>query len=187
MDTTHRVTLRQKAWKSPLLTSVLLFGALFSGSPAWAHGNDATMEGYLLVQQALGHLAHATASEGVMPAMERIDDALKAKDQEGVNVTEVQQAKSALEAGHIKQAQTLLQDSISQAISQFKPATGEQTGTTIVLNPLPGRGSLTNTDWGFQVVSLLLILVGLTLSWLFRPPENIHELRRKLNKPLESP
>ncbi len=186
MDTAHGITYRRQVWESLLLVIALLFGGLLSASPAWAHGNDETMEGYLLVQQALGHLAHATGSEGVMPAMEKIDDALKAKDQEGVNVAELQQAKTALEAGQIRQCQTLLQQSISQAISQFKPATGEQTGTTIVLHPLPGRGDLTNTDWRFLTVSIFLLLLGLALAWLFRPPENIHELRQKLSTPLDA-
>ena len=186
MDTAHGITYRRRVWKSLLLTTALLFGGLLSASPAWAHGNDETMEGYLLVQQALGHLAHATGSEGIMPAMEKIDDALKAEDQEGVDVAELQQAKSALEAGQITQGRTLLQHSISQAISRFKPATGEQTGTTVVLNPLPGRGGLTNTDWGFLIVSIVLLLLGLTLAWFFRPPENIHELRQKLGTPLDA-
>lgn len=186
MDTAHGITYRRQLWKSLPLVVALLFGGLLSASPAWAHGNDETMEGYLLVQQALGHLAHATGSEGIMPAMEKIDDALKAKDQEGVNIVELQQAKSVLEAGHIKQCQALLQQSISQAVSQFKPAMGEQTGTTIVFNPLPGRDGLTNTDWGFLTVSTFLLLLGLALAWLFRPPENIRELRQKLSTPLDT-
>lgn len=186
MDTAYGVTHRRQVWKGLLLVVALLFGGLLSASPAWSHGNDEIMEGYLLVQQALGHLAHATGSEGIMPAMEKIDDALKAQDQEGVNLVELQQAKSLLEAGQIGQSQILLQQSISQAISQFKPATGEQTGTTIVLNPLQGRGVLTNTDWGFLTVSIFLLLLGLALAWLFRPPENIRELRQKLRTPLDA-
>ncbi len=172
--------------EKPLVIAILLCGSLLFPSSAWAHGGDETKEGYLLVQQALGHLAHATKSQGIMPAMEKIDNTLMAKDQEGVNITEVQQAKIALEAGQIKQAQVLLQDSISQAISQFKPATGEQTGTTIVLNPLPGRGDLTTTDWVFLIVSILLLFLGLVLAWTFRPPENIGELRRKLSTNLDA-
>jgi hypothetical protein len=186
MNTAHGITYRRQVWKSLLLVVALLFGGLLSASPAWSHGNDETMEGYLLVQQALGHLAHTVGSEGIMPAMEKIDDALKAKDQEGVNIVELRQAKSLLEAGQIRQSQTLLQQSISQAISQFKPATGEQTGTTIVLNPLPGRSALTNTDRGFLIVSIFLLLLGLALAWLFRPPENIRELRQKLSAPLDA-
>ena len=183
MDKTHEITNRRRVWKSLLLTTILLFGGVLSATPAWAHGNDKTMEGYILVQQALGHLAHATASEGIMPAMEKIDDALNAKDQDGVDVAEVQQAKTALQSGQIVQAQTLLQHSISQAISQLKSATGEQTGTTIVLNPLPGRGGLTSTDWGFLSVSILLLLLGLTLAWLFRAPESVYELGQELGTP----
>jgi len=48
------------------LTAVLIAVAasLAAASPAWAHGQGETEEGYLLVQQALGHLAHDTGQGG---------------------------------------------------------------------------------------------------------------------------
>ena len=166
-----------------LLALAVAIGSSLSVTPAWAHGSGETEVGYMLVQQALGHLAHQIDKEGVMPAMEKIDDALRTTDQAGVDVAELKQAKMELMAGNIAQGRALLQHSIIQALSQLPPPTGEETGTKIVLDPLPGRGALTGTDWGFLVFSFLMILLGVGLSWRFRPTENIHELRQKLNPP----
>jgi len=154
--------------------------AMVPASVAWAHGGGETEEGYLLVQQALGHLAHDTSSSGIDLAMEKIDDTLNTKDQEGVNISEVNQAKAALESGDVQQGRTLLQHSISQAISELKPATGQETGTTVVLGPLELRGSLAGGEWFALVLSVLLVVAGAGLAYRFRPQENIHELHRRL-------
>ncbi|PVZ60868.1 hypothetical protein C9424_00235 [Arthrobacter sp. H-02-3] len=128
-----------------------------------------------MVQQALGHLVHDAADVG--PALEKIDAALAAPDQEGVSVAELQQAKAALEAGNSVRGRALLQESISAALSTLKPATGDETGTTTVLDPLPPRGGLTGAGWGFLTVSMLAILTGLALAYVFRPHMNVRELR----------
>ncbi len=173
----------RRLWTAILLACVVTLGSVLSASPTWADEQGETTEGYLLVQQALSHLAHDTTSGSIMDAMEKIDDALSTKDQEGVDVAELQQAKAALEAGQVEEGRALLQQSISEAISQFKPATGGETGTTVVLSPLPGRSSLTGGDWGFLALSVLLLLLGVGLAWRFRPQENVHELRRRLDPP----
>ncbi|MEP7056087.1 MAG: hypothetical protein ABI912_12670 [Actinomycetota bacterium] len=150
-------------------------------SVAWAHGGGETEEGYLLVQQALGHLAHDTSASGIDLAMEKISDTLSTKDQEGVNVAEVEQAKAALESADVPRGRTLLQHSISEAISQLKPATGEETGTTVVLEPLRVRGSFAGGEWSVLVLSMLLLVVGVALAYRYRPRENMHELHRRLD------
>ena len=152
-------------------------------SPAWAHGGDETLEGYLLVQQALGHLAHDTSHEGMDLAMEKVDDALAAKDQDGVSVQEVTQAKAALEAGQVVKARTLLQDSIKDALSELPPATGIETGTTIVSPEQPGRDGLTGQDWLFLIGSAVLVAVGAILAYRFRPRDSVATLRRQLGDP----
>ena len=140
-------------------------------------GNDG---GYVLVQQALGHLAHDPTSVGIELATEKIDDALSTPDRDGVDVNELQKAKTALEAGQVSEAQALLQRSIATAVSQLQPAVGEESGTKVVLSPLPGRSGLTGTDGFLLAVSVLLLLLGVGLAWLFRPRDNIRELRRNL-------
>ena len=163
-----------------LVTIVAVAVALVGASPAWAHGGDETTEGYLLVQQALGHLAHDTTQAGIMLAMEKVDDALATKDQEGVDVAVLTSAKAALDADQVGRARALLQQSINAAVSQLKPATGEETGTGVVLTPLEGRGGLTSLDWALLLVSALFIVLGVALSYRFRPTDNIKALRQRL-------
>ncbi|UKA68453.1 hypothetical protein LFT44_08750 [Arthrobacter sp. FW306-05-C] len=158
-----------------LLACLVLVGGAAAAAPASADMADASSEGYLLVQQALGHLVHDPAEVG--PVLEKIDAALAAPDQEGLSVSELQQAKDALQAGSTAQGRALLQESITVALSTLKPATGDQTGTTVVLDPLPPRGPLTGSDWGFLTVSMLAVLTGLVLAFVFRPQENVRELR----------
>lgn len=163
-----------------LLTGVVFLAVLLSASPAWAHGGGETEEGYLLVQQALGHLAHDTNAEGVALAMEKVDDALKTADQEGVDVKELQRARATLESGDAAQGKTQLTQAISEALSQLPPATGEETGTTTVPSALPGRGALSGRDWMFLAVSVLLLGLGGGLAWRFRPRDNLRHLRAQL-------
>lgn len=180
METVQLGGRRRRAWLRLLLVGLLTVGGVLSASPARANGTGETTVGYLLVQQALGHLAHDTSPDGVMLAMEKVDDALKTTDQAGVNVAELQQARDALAAGQVDQARTLLQSSITGALSQLKPATGEETGTKVVLSPLPGRGSLTAADFGLLTVMALLLLLGIGLAWRLRPADNIRALRGRL-------
>ncbi len=134
----------------------------------------------MLVQQALGYLAVDTSMTGIDLAMEKVDDTLAAKDQDGVAVAQVEQAKRALDTGQVGQARTLLQGSIKQALAELMPAMGEETGTTVVAPALPGRYALTGRDWGFLIVSLIFLLVGVGLAFRFRPSDNVRELRLRL-------
>ncbi|WP_193342681.1 hypothetical protein [Pseudarthrobacter sp. AB1] len=92
-------------------------------------------------------------------------------------MAELQQAKAALQAGNPAQGRALLQESITVALSTLEPATGGETGTTAVLDPLPPRGGLSGADWGFLTVSLLAVITGLLLAYMFRPDQNVRELR----------
>lgn len=144
---------------------------------AQAHGDDESQEGYVLVQQALAHLAHGTGHEAVDDAMEKVDDAIQAEDQEGVDVAEVQQGMTALEAGRIDEARTLLQDSIADAFVGRPLATGYETGTTAVPPRLDGRGSLGSGDWLVLGLCASVTGIGVWLSTRFRPHESVSALR----------
>lgn len=183
MGTPNESARGQRLRTKILLVSMLTLGGALFASPAWAHGEGESEEGYLLVQQALGHLAHDKTSDGIMLAMEKIDDALDAEDQEGVDLAELRQAKAALEAGQTEQGRALLQHSISEAVSQLEPATGDETGTTVVLDALPGGGSLTGADWGVLATSVALVLLGGGLAWHFGPADSVRQLRRRLGNP----
>lgn len=178
----------RQATVSALTAALIMVAAsMASVSPAWAHGNGETKEGYMLVQQALGHLAHDTGQDGVMAAMEKVDDALATQDQEGVNVVELKQARAKLDAGQVEQGRALLGQSISQALDGLMPATGEQTGTKLVAGELPGRGALTGRDWFFLAAAVLLLVGGAGLVVRYRPPDNVRALRRRLQPGADPP
>jgi len=126
-------------------------------------------------------MAHDSGPGGIELAMEKVDDALSAEDQDGVAVARVEQARQALENGRVKQARALLQGSIEEALSMQAPAVGDQTGTKLVLPALPGRKDLTGRDWGFLTISLIVFVAGAGLAFRFRPRDTVGELRRRLD------
>lgn len=166
------------------LVMVLAVGALLGfPSAASAHGGEGEpQEGYLLVQQALGYLAHE-GMDGIDPAMEKVDDALATSDQEGVDVALVTQARASLQTGDVLAAENTLQKSITVAVSQLMPAVGAETGTTVVTPDLPGRSALSGLDWVFLAVSAVLVLVGVALAAVFRPEEPLRVIRAHLGDP----
>ena len=168
-----------------LVAALGLLGAIVVPTAAFAHGDDEKQEGYLLVQQALGHLAHDTSSEGVDVAMEKVGDALSTEDQEGVNLAELKSGMRALEAGQVGRARTLLQGSIEEALAGQPTATGYETGTTVVMSAMLGRTGLSGQDLGLLVGSVAVAGLGLVLAYRFRPRDSVGELRRRL--PAEGP
>jgi len=157
-----------------------LLATVASAPAAWGHGDEETTEGYLLVQQALGYLAHDTGMSGIDLAAEKVDDALESDDQTGVNVAELSRGRTALEAGDVAQARTLLQDSVQQAVAALPPATGTQTGTHEVVTELPGRPDLRNQDWLLLAASALAAVGGVWLAVVLRPRDTIRTLRARL-------
>ncbi len=182
-----RRTRRQPAsrgWRTALMASILVvLGGVASAAPAWADEPGETKEGYVLVQQALGNLAHDPSMTGMEAVMEKINDTLETTDQAGVNVAQVKEAQMALDAGKVEAGRALLQKSITEAVSQLTPATGEETGTTVVPGELPGRGSLDGLQWAFLGISVLLLLTGSALASRFGPADNIAALRRRIAAP----
>jgi len=166
----------RRAWRLVVVAAFALTPATLTVA-AQAHGDDESQEGYVLVQQALAHLAHNAGDEGIHLAMEKVDDALLAEDQEGVDVAEVEQGMQALEAGQVDRARTRLQDSIAEAIAGRPLATGYETGTGVVPVELPGRGPLTGGDWLVLVLSVGVAGLGVWLSVRFRPYESVSALR----------
>lgn len=163
-------------WRLVVVT-ILALAPVTLTAGAQAHGDDETQEGYVLVQQALAHLAHDVSSDGIDLAMEKVNDALETEDQEGVDVAEVEQGMHALEADQVDQARTLLQDSITEALAGRPLATGYETGTGVVPVELPGRGPLTGSDWLVLGLSVGVAALGVWLSVRFRPHESVSALR----------
>ena len=160
--------------------TLVLLGSVVAAWPASADEPGETDVGYLLVQQALGHLAHDTSTEGLEVAMEKVSDALETDNQEGVDVPTLERAMAALEAKDVERARSLLQDSIAEALHNRPPATGMDSGTTTVRTELEGRSGLAAEDWGFLSAALLALLLGVWLTVRFRPHDSIRALRTQL-------
>ncbi len=158
-----------------------LLGVIAVGQPAQADGGQSADEGYVMVQQALSFLVNEPGEDGTAEALMRVDNALAAEDQDGVDVSMVNEARDALVAGDTVAARTLLQDSITEAINELSPAVGEQTGTTIVLAPFPPRGPLSLVEWMLLALSAIALAIGIALSVRFRPGESLKELRRDIS------
>lgn len=180
MRTTSRSSARGTRWAQVVSVVVVILGSVAFASPAWAHGAGETKEGYLLVQQALGHLAHDSSMTGVDLAQEKINDTLATTDQQGVDISLVKQAQEALTAGDVEAGRALLQESITEAVSALAPATGEETGTGVIASDLPGRGALAGRSWVFLVLSVLLAVAGTALAVRYRPAHTVRALGRRL-------
>jgi hypothetical protein len=172
-----------RRWRGPVVAMLVAIGSVVAASPAWAHeGDGESTVGYQLVQQALGHLSHDTSQLGIELAMEKVDDALATTDQAGMDVAEVEQGRAALDAGEVVTGRILLQQSIAEAVSRLAPATGDETGTSVVLTPLPGRGALTAMDRTVLAASALLLLAGIALAVKYRPHDSVRVLQRRLGQ-----
>lgn len=167
-------------WLIALPVLILGFVEVLPAAPAWAHGEDETTVAYVLIQQALGHLAHGPSHVAMDQAMEKVDDALDTTDNVGVDLVFVKQAQTALEAEDVDRARTLLEQSIQAAVKDLPPATGAESGTKLVILPLRGRGGLTGQDWLFGAVSLVLLLTGGALAFRYRPHDTVRQLRISL-------
>jgi hypothetical protein len=146
------------------------------GGPAWAHGGQSATEGYVMVQQAISYLINEPGPTGTSEALVRVDNALAAKDQDGVDVPTVVTAQADLKAGNPDAARPLLQESIKTAVAALKPATGEETGTGTVVPPFQGTVSLSGMNLLLLVLSVVAALVGAGLVYLLRPKENLRAL-----------
>ncbi len=167
-----------RLWRLVVI-ALVAFAPLAVTASADAH-DDETEEGYLLVQQALGHLAHDSGPEGVELALEKVGDAQESEDQDGVDVALLEQGGLALEAAEVEQGRALLQESITEAVADLPLATGYETGTGVVAPELPGRDALQAGDWVVLVLSVLVGGVGAWLSVRYRPGDTVAELRRRL-------
>lgn len=154
--------------------------ALAVPAAASAHEDGEAEEGYLLVQQALAHLAHDTSDEGIHLAMEKVDEALETEDQEGLDVAGIEDAMVALEAGQVATARDHLQASIEEALHDLPLATGTETGTTVVVPETSGGSGIDSEEWGLLIASFALLLLGVWLAVRFRPRDTVRALRRSL-------
>lgn len=156
--------------------------AVLAAPPALAHEGDSD-QASVLVLQAIGIMVNKP--DDMDEISDKIDDALNAPKKEGVDLAQVQAAMHALDNGTMDQARTLLQQSL-QGGAPMQAAVGEETGTTVVHDPLNPRGHLAGGDWALLAISVLVTLLGGWLAVRFRPPQSVRVLRRQLATPPSS-
>jgi len=171
-----------------LVVAALLAG-LIAAPIAGAHGEGESDESLVLVRQAIALLVNKPGD--LMAVKDKMNDGLEARHQEGVNLAMVRQAMDMMpgeqlgsdmmmSSGDMMQVRTLLEKSIGarpivggedpvQIGDVPPPLTGEDTGTLVVLDPLPGRHGLTAVAWIAIVAAGLVVTVGAALSLRLRP------------------
>ena len=173
------MTMRSSGARLRALTSVAvaMLVVLLPAAPAFAHGGDESDQSRVLVLQALSYLANQPEGFADMAA-EKVMDALDATDQNGVDLPMIQQAQKQLESGDISGARKLLQDSVAPLTVR---ATGEETGTTLVSDPLPGATAWSPGAWLLAFAAIVLILVGVALAYRWRPQQSLSSLRAQMS------
>ncbi|MFF4550737.1 hypothetical protein [Streptomyces sp. NPDC001435] len=164
--------------------AALLIPIATSGT-AWAHGEESD-ESAVLVEQAVALIANDAYEDQVA---ERVDDALMAPHKEGVDLTKVRKAQDLIEqpgygAAVSGQVKGLLLDSLGgklpSAPKSGRPATGDETGTSVVLDEFrPARGISDGGDAVLLGLGAAAIGGGLWLSRRLRPPHTLRELEHR--------
>jgi hypothetical protein len=179
-----------------LLATALMAVSLtvLPASVAFAHGGEQELPAIDLVRQAIAYIVNTP--DDMDTITDKVDDAAEAEDQAGVVTALVVQAGEALERDDMMGCRSLLQRAIGAradlsgtdvhpilqvpgGATNVELATGEQTGTNVTVDPLPGRGDLAGTDIVVLGIAAAFALAGLVLGWRWRPRDTIRALRRR--------
>ena len=172
MMPTKRSTARRRQACTALLTGLLV---LLPGAPALAHGGGDSEQSRVLVLDALTYMANRPA--GYMDAVtDKVGDALEAPDTTGVNLAKVESARQALERNDMMQTRALLQASLAPMAG---PVTGEDPGTTTMLDPLTVHTTWAGSEAVLAALSLGAALTGLVLARRWRPDVSLRALRTR--------
>mgnify|MGYP001285333982 CR=1 FL=1 len=161
-------------WTRAARVALATVGLLvFSVTPALAHGEGDATESRVLVLQALTYLTNRPPGYEDM-ASDKIGDALDAPDQEGVTLADVESAQQTFESGDLTATRDLLQQSV---LPLDGLVTGEESGTTIMLDPLTPSPNFTGLEGVLAGLSAAALVGGIVLSVRGRPTESIHDLQ----------
>ena len=171
----------------------ILFMVLVAvGGPATADTPGESDESAHLVREALALIVN---TPGNMTAIEeKIDDALKAPKQDGVDLGLVTEAKAAFPPRDMHDVRVLLERSIgaqphrgprdplpirqTRGSPGMKMATGTETGTDVVVDPLAPDRSRSAGDWFALSAFGVVAAVGVWLAIRFRPRPHHYETVR---------
>lgn len=186
---------RRRAFARRAALILTVFVALSTPAAAFAHGDEGMVPARDSVLQAIAYLVNTPDDMDMIT--DKIKDAQESTDQTGVDMSQVDGAMSALDAGKMTDARVRLEQAIGakvdltgtrvEPVLQVPPgltsvtlATGDQPGTTFVTDELAGRsGSLTVADGVLLGLAVLAVATGVALSLWFRPQHSIHALRRQ--------
>ena len=185
---------RARARAVRLLAVATLVGGLSLPQVAFAHGDEEEVPAREGVLQAIAYVVNTP--DDVDMITDKLNDAKDSTDQAGVDITKVDQAMKALDAKNMPLVRTLLEQSIGAKVDltgldvrhvlQVPPglsavslATGQQAGTQVVTDEMPGRGSLSGEDAALIGIAAVVAAGGVLLSIRFRPEHSIHALRRR--------
>jgi hypothetical protein len=156
---------------------ILLIGSV---GTARAHEGEEGTEASLFVQQAIALIVNTP--DDLDAIGDKINDAIEAPDQHGVDVSLVEQARTALEAEDIRLARSLLEQSIgarSQLDSSDPPGIdehleeageteGEESPLEPFLDPLDTGRDLGGGDWFVIGFAAALVLAGAVITTRLR-------------------
>lgn len=166
-------------WSTRAIAGALVVAVSLLANAAAAAADEPgeSDEASVLVRQAI--IFAAQESPDPMVVLEKVEDALEVDNQEGVDITLVEQAAEALEAGDVTEARSLLEQSIGAAPAtgdEPNPightpvgATGAEPGDELVADPLPADRDIDGGDVALLAVSGALAAIGVWLALRYRP------------------
>ncbi len=173
--------------------------SLAVAAPAFAHGDEGSVPARESVLQAIAYVVNTPDNMDMIT--DKLKDAKDSTDQAGVNIPEVEQAMKALDTQNMPLVRTLLEQSIGAKVDltgldvrhvlQVPPglsavslSTGQQPGTTVVTDEMPGRGPLSGGQAALLGIAAVAALGGTLLGIRYRPEHSIHALRRQASHTL---
>jgi len=175
---------RRQRRQSGLLPRALSIGALVAfmvvaaAGPVSAHESEEGTEAFLFVRQAIALIVNTPDDHDAIA--DKINDAIEAPDDHGVDLSFVEDAQAALEAEDLPQARTLLEHSIGAiphlgasdpvpAGEHVEDAAEEDTAVEPFLDPLDSSRNLSGSDWAVIGGALALIALGAAAAGALRP------------------
>ena len=176
----------RRAFSRGALMPALAFGALVAfvvvaaAGPAAAHEGEEGTEAFQFVRQAIALIVNTPDDHEAIA--DKINDAIEAPDDHGVDIALVEQAQAALDAEDPHQTRTLLEQSIGAAPHlgaadpvapgehvDAEPDEEEESAAEPFLDPLDTSRDLSGSDWAVMGGALALIALGGAGALALRP------------------
>jgi len=158
--------------------TLIAFMAVAAAGPVSAHESEEGTEAFLFVRQAIALIVNTPDDHDAIT--DKVNDAIEAPDDHGVDIAFVEEARTALEAEDLQQTRSLLEHSIGAVphlgLTDPVPAgehvdgeTEEETAVEPFLDPLDTSRNLSGSDWAVIAGALALVAIGSTAAASLRP------------------